>query len=108
MPVPTSATSGTDSVAHAGHEPGSSRLHALDLAVGHFEHELVVHLQEQPGREALAVEPACTAIIASLMRSAAVPCIGALIAARSAAARRGPPPALMSGSHSRRPNTVST
>ena len=49
-----------------------------------------------------------TAIIASLTRSAAVPCIGALIAARSAPARRGPPAALMSGSHSRRPNTVST
>jgi hypothetical protein len=30
----------------------------------------------------------CTAIIASLMRSAAVPCIGALIAARSAPWRR--------------------
>ena len=40
--------------------------------------------------------------------SAAVPCIGALIAARSAACRRMPLELLISGSHSLRPNTVST
>ena len=50
----------------------------------------------------------CTEIIASLIRSAAVPCIGALIAARSAACRRTGAPLFSSGSHSRRPYTVST
>jgi len=49
----------------------------------------------------------CTAIIASLTRSAAVPCIGALIAWRSAALRRGPG-FLISGRWTRRPNNVST
>ena len=38
----------------------------------------------------------------------AVPCSGALIAWRSAAPRRGPFGELISGSHRRRPNTVST
>jgi len=50
----------------------------------------------------------CTAIIDNLIKSAAVPCIGALIAARSAPWRRGPFGELISGSHKRRPNTVST
>ena len=89
--------------------PGSSRSHAREFGLRHLEHEFVVDLQDQlasPSRSRSS-QP-CTAIIASLMRSAAVPCIGALIAARSAPARRGPPAALMSGSHSRRPNTVST
>ena len=36
------------------------------------------------------------------------PLNGALIAWRSEPARRGPLPELISGSHSRRPNTVST
>ena len=55
-----------------------------------------------------ASSQSCTRTIASLIRSAAVPCIGALIAARSAACFLCGPPLLISGSHSRRPNTVST
>ncbi len=47
-------------------------------------------------------------IIARLMMSAAVPCIGALIAARSAPARRPWLRAWMLSRYRRRPNTVST
>ena len=49
-----------------------------------------------------------TANMAFLMISAAVPCIGALIAARSAAFLRMPFLALMSGKYKRRPYKVST
>ena len=47
-------------------------------------------------------------IIATLVISAAVPCIGALIATRSAALRRMPLLDLISGKYKRRPNKVST
>ena len=50
----------------------------------------------------------CTVTMLSLIRSAAVPCIGALMAARSAPLRRGPLGELISGRYRRRPNTVST
>ena len=108
-PAPTSTTSGTSSAATPVICPGSSRFTRVELGRRHLEHQLVVHLQDQAASHSRAASSqSCTASIASLTRSAAVPCIGALIAARSAPARRGPPAALMSGSHSRRPNTVST
>ncbi|MNC82299.1 hypothetical protein D3C75_1357550 [compost metagenome] len=49
-----------------------------------------------------------TATMAFLMMSAAVPCIGALIAVRSAAARSCGLLELISGRYSRRPKKVST
>jgi ADP-heptose:LPS heptosyltransferase len=82
--------------------------HIAQVVVRHFEHQFVVHLQHQRDCSLLASSQSCTAIIASLIRSAAVPCIGALIAARSAPWRRPAWLARMSGSHRRRPNTVST
>ena len=50
----------------------------------------------------------CRDTMARLMTSAAVPCIGALIAVRSAYWRRAAFRDLISGRCSRRPNTVST
>ena len=47
-------------------------------------------------------------IIATLIISAAVPCIGALIATRSAALRRIPLLDLISGKYKRLPKSVST
>ena len=38
--------------------PGSSRLTVSSSCVGHLEHQLVVHLHDEPGCEALAGEPA--------------------------------------------------
>jgi hypothetical protein len=58
------------------------------FGVRHFEHQFVVHLQHQARLHRLASSQFWTAIMAILIRSAAVPCIGALIAARSAPWRR--------------------
>ena len=57
---------------------------------------------------ALVGQPGVHPTIARLMMSAAVPCIGALIAARSAPARWAWLREWMSSRYSRRPNTVST
>ena len=54
------------------------------------------------------VHQASMVIMARLMMSAAVPCIGALMALRSAYWRSCVLPERMSGRYSRRPNTVST
>ena len=51
---------------------------------------------------------ASTAIMARLMMSAAVPCMGALMALRSAYWRSWALPERMSGRYRRRPDTVST
>ena len=92
-PTPTSATSGTASVATPAMIRGTASFAHAQLGLRHLEHELVVHLHDHPRRRAARGRAAsCTAIIASLIRSAAVPCIGALIAWRSAAALRGPRP----------------
>ena len=58
--------------------------------------------------ERLPESQSCVLIIARLMMSAAVPCIGALMALRSAYWRRCALRALISGRYRRRPNTVST
>ena len=58
--------------------------------------------------EAVRVHQASTSIIARLMMSAAVPCMGALMALRSAYWRSCGLPERMSGRYRRRPNTVST
>ena len=56
--------------------------------VGDLDDELVVDLHDEPRAAARSASShAATPIIASLMMSAAVPCIGALIALRSAYCR---------------------
>jgi len=57
------------------------------LGVGHFEHELVVHLQQHLRRELLLRRASSMRIMARRMMSAALPCSRALIAARSLKAR---------------------
>jgi hypothetical protein len=78
------------------------------FVVRHFQHQFVMHLQHERDFSADFSSQFCTAIIASLIRSAAVPCIGALIAARSAPWRRLPLLERISGNHRRRPKAVST
>ena len=82
--------------------------HAHEFVVRHFEHQFVVHLHDQFASQ-LRVDPALHGDHRQLDEiGAAVPCIGALIAARSAPWRRPTCRADVSGSHRRRPNTVST
>ena len=58
---------------------------SVDEVAAHFEHELVVHLHDELRVDAASrASQRSTSIMARLMMSAAVPCIGALIAARSA------------------------
>jgi hypothetical protein len=64
---------------------GTSLARPVEFGVGHLEHQFVVHLHHHArGALPAASSAPCTAIIASLIRSAAVPCIGALMAWRSA------------------------
>ena len=72
---PTSASSGTESCATSAIRRATAR-GSTDFPSGDLEHQLVMHLQDQPRLTPLAWSQADTAIIAFLMRSAAVPCIG--------------------------------
>lgn len=83
-------------------------LHRLKLALFDLEHELIVDLQQDAALDAGFPELAVGAIIASLMTSAAVPCIGVFIAMRSASMRWLKLRLLMAGSSRRRPNIVVT
>ncbi len=107
-PTPVSATSGTFSVATPAINSGSFTRTSSSSASGtsSTSSSCTCMIMRVPSFS-FSIQ-ACTAIMASLIKSAAVPCIGALIAARSAPARRGPFGELISGSHRRRPNTVST
>jgi len=75
---------------HAAHQLWNLGLYALELRFGRLQYELVVHLHDELGGKPFASSHPRTAIIASLIRSAAVPCIGRVdrSALGSAAARR--------------------
>ena len=69
--------------------------HGVNVVFVHFKYQFIVYLIFTRGFSSSS--QASTAIIARLIMSAAVPCIGALIAARSAPARRAALLDLMSG-----------
>ena len=90
-PVPISTPSGTlkrdRRLGGALPSPGGSpRAARVDLALGHFEDQLVMDLHQHPRRRPAPRASSAGPIraIARLMMSALVPWIGALIAARSA------------------------
>ena len=111
-PTPTSAFNGTASCATPAIFSGSPARTASSSSAGTSSTSssctCMISFECNP---APSSQPR-TAIIASLIRSAAVPCMGALMAARSAPWRRAallPPLApLSSGRYRRRPNRVST
>ena len=88
-PVPTETSSGTVSSAAPAICSRTSASSCVPLPRRHLEHELVVDLEQHPRR---AGRPRASArstwSIATLIRSAAEPWIGALSAIRSAISRR--------------------
>src|SRR5690606_38225243 len=107
-PAPTSTSSGTASSATPPISFGNSARIRASSAFGTSSTSSSCTCSTRRDFIFSSLSQRSTAIIASLIRSAAVPCIGALIAARSAPCRRPACWARISGRYRRRPNTVST
>jgi uncharacterized protein YeaO (DUF488 family) len=93
-PRPASTTSGTSSSTAGSAAPSiTARAAAISASTAfvHFEQQFVMHLQQHDAPAASSLRAAAAMrTMARRITSAAVPWIGALIAARS---RRSPPPA---------------